>query len=53
MLGTNPVYHAPADLDFSAALKKLKHSIHLGLHTDETAQKCEWHLPQAHFLESW
>ena len=53
MLGTNPVYHAPADLDFSAALKKLKHSIHQGLYTDETAHKCEWHLPQAHFLESW
>ena len=53
MLGTNPVYHAPADLGFSGALKKLKHTIHLGLLTDETAQKCEWHLPQAHFLESW
>jgi molybdopterin-containing oxidoreductase family iron-sulfur binding subunit len=53
MLGANPVYYAPTDLDFSEAIIKLKHSIHLGLHADETVQKCEWHLPQAHFLESW
>lgn len=53
MLGTNPVYTSPSDLDFSDALKKLTHSIHLGLHADETARKCTWHLPQAHFLEAW
>jgi molybdopterin-containing oxidoreductase family iron-sulfur binding subunit len=53
VLGANPVYNAPADVPFSAALKKVKTSIHLGLYKDETARACTWHLPQAHFLESW
>jgi ferredoxin len=26
---------------------------HLGLHYDETAALCHWHIPEAHFLESW
>jgi MoCo/4Fe-4S cofactor protein with predicted Tat translocation signal len=53
MLGVNPVYDAPADLDFAAALRKVKHSIHTGLYADETAALCEWHIPQTHFLEEW
>jgi molybdopterin-containing oxidoreductase family iron-sulfur binding subunit len=53
MLGSNPVYNAPADLELAAAIKKLKHSIHLGSHVDETARICGWHIPQAHFLEQW
>ena len=52
-LGTNPVYHAPADLDFAAKLAKVETKIHLGLWVDETAQACDWHLNQAHDLESW
>ena len=53
MLGVNPVYDAPADLDFAAALKKLSHSLHLGLYHDETGASAQWHLPMAHALESW
>ncbi|NNC87888.1 MAG: TAT-variant-translocated molybdopterin oxidoreductase [Akkermansiaceae bacterium] len=49
----NPVYDAPADLEFGKALAKAKTSIHLGLRTDATARKCTWHVPGAHFLESW
>src|SRR5262249_4555863 len=26
---------------------------HLGLHEDETSALCHWHVPEAHFLESW
>jgi molybdopterin-containing oxidoreductase family iron-sulfur binding subunit len=26
---------------------------HLGLYADETAEYCHWHVPEAHFLESW
>jgi molybdopterin-containing oxidoreductase family iron-sulfur binding subunit len=51
--GGNPVYDAPADLDFAGALSKVKSRIRLGSHVDETSAKCDWHLPQAHFLESW
>jgi len=53
MLGTNPVYTAPADLDFAAALPKAKLSIHLGEYADETAAQCEWHIPQSHEYEAW
>jgi len=53
ILGGNPVYDAPADLDFQQALAKAEHSIHLSLYRDETSQVCEWHLPEAHALESW
>jgi molybdopterin-containing oxidoreductase family iron-sulfur binding subunit len=51
--GGNPAYDAPADLDFAGALSKVKSRIRLGSHVDETSAKCDWHLPQAHFLESW
>ena len=53
MLGGNPVYNAPADLDFAKALEKVENSIHLSPAMDETSQKSSWHIPQSHFLESW
>ena len=53
MLGGNPVYNSPADLDFASALSKVEHTIHLASHVDETSALCEWHLPEAHYLESW
>jgi MoCo/4Fe-4S cofactor protein with predicted Tat translocation signal len=53
VLGTNPVYSAPADLRFPERMSRVPLRIHLGLYEDETAQLCHWHVPQAHFLESW
>ncbi|MGD7652680.1 MAG: TAT-variant-translocated molybdopterin oxidoreductase, partial [Verrucomicrobiales bacterium] len=53
MTPANPVYDAPADLDFPAALAKLKNSIHLGTRTDATAHAASWHIPAAHYLEGW
>lgn len=53
VLGANPVYNAPADFDFGALLAKVGQTIHLGQYRDETAEKCLWHLPEAHYLESW
>ena len=53
ILGGNPVYDAPADLDFLDALKKVKLRAHLGLYSNETAAWCHWHVPEAHYLESW
>jgi MoCo/4Fe-4S cofactor protein with predicted Tat translocation signal len=53
MLGGNPTYNCPADIDFPAALEKVPTTIHLSLYRDETSRQCAWHLPQAHFLESW
>jgi MoCo/4Fe-4S cofactor protein with predicted Tat translocation signal len=53
ILGGNPVYDAPADLNFLDALKKVKLRAHLGLYSNETAAWCHWHIPEAHYLESW
>jgi molybdopterin-containing oxidoreductase family iron-sulfur binding subunit len=53
ILGGNPVYDAPTDLEFAAQLQRVPQRVHLGLYQDETAAQCDWHLPQAHFLEAW
>jgi molybdopterin-containing oxidoreductase family iron-sulfur binding subunit len=53
ILGGNPSYTAPADLQFNVALSKVQNSIHLGLEEDETAAAAKWHLPEAHYLEAW
>ncbi|MHC4217495.1 MAG: TAT-variant-translocated molybdopterin oxidoreductase, partial [Planctomycetota bacterium] len=54
ILGGNPVYDAPADLDFANRLReKVRTSVHLSLYDNETSQLCTWHMPRAHFLESW
>jgi molybdopterin-containing oxidoreductase family iron-sulfur binding subunit len=52
-LGVNPVYDAPAGMDFAAAMKQVGETIHVGLWVDETAQEASWHLPRAHYLEAW
>ena len=53
ILSGNPAFNAPADLDFAAKMDKVPLRVHLGLHDDETAERCHWQVPQAHFLESW
>jgi molybdopterin-containing oxidoreductase family iron-sulfur binding subunit len=53
VLGGNPVFNAPADLDFASAMAKVSQSIALGHTVDETSIKATWHVPLAHYLESW
>jgi molybdopterin-containing oxidoreductase family iron-sulfur binding subunit len=53
ILNANPIYSAPADLEFASAFDKAKTVAHLGSHLDETGQISHWHIPAAHFLESW
>ncbi|QOV91544.1 TAT-variant-translocated molybdopterin oxidoreductase [Humisphaera borealis] len=66
ILGGNPAYNAPAELDFAGVIKGLYPAdektgkitgkafvAHLGLYEDETARLVEWHLPETHFLEAW
>jgi molybdopterin-containing oxidoreductase family iron-sulfur binding subunit len=53
VLGGNPVFDAPADLDFASAMAKVPDSIALGHSVDETSSKATWHVPRAHYLESW
>jgi molybdopterin-containing oxidoreductase family iron-sulfur binding subunit len=54
ILSGNPVYNTPADLrlDFSR-LSKIKLRVHLSQYKDETSELCHWHIPEAHYLESW
>ncbi|MFZ1937986.1 MAG: TAT-variant-translocated molybdopterin oxidoreductase [Terracidiphilus sp.] len=53
ILNANPIYDAPADLDFGNAFGKAKIVAHLGSFYDETAQESHWHIPAAHYLEYW
>jgi MoCo/4Fe-4S cofactor protein with predicted Tat translocation signal len=55
ILGGNPAYDAPADLNFADVLKngKVPLRVHLGLYQNETADLCQWHINQAHELEAW
>jgi molybdopterin-containing oxidoreductase family iron-sulfur binding subunit len=53
ILGGNPVFNAPADLGFAEAIKKAKTSVHVSSHLDETSAVTTWHVPRAHYLESW
>jgi len=53
MLGGNPVFDAPADFNFEAALDKVDFRVHLSLHANETSRLCHWHVPESHYLESW
>ena len=50
---TNPVYSAPADLNFEKAMGRAKTVAHLGLYVDETAEVVDWHINGAHYLECW
>jgi len=55
ILGGNPAYDAPAELEFASALKSnaVNLKVFLGTHRNETAELCQWHVPEAHYLESW
>src|SRR5277367_1323485 len=55
ILGGNPVYDAPADLNFADALtnSNIPLRVHHGLYQNETAELCHWHVNQTHELESW
>jgi molybdopterin-containing oxidoreductase family iron-sulfur binding subunit len=51
-IGVNPVFSAPADLNFGEAISQVPVRIHLG-DADETAEASTWFLGRTHFLEEW
>ena len=53
VLGGNPAYNAPADLNFASLLSNVPDVVKLGLFEDETSRLSRWHVPAAHFLETW
>jgi MoCo/4Fe-4S cofactor protein with predicted Tat translocation signal len=53
ILGSNPVYTAPVDLAWAETQRKAKTVVRLSYYEDETFAVSDWHLPAAHYLESW
>jgi molybdopterin-containing oxidoreductase family iron-sulfur binding subunit len=55
ILGGNPVYDTPADLNFAGALEAMAGGavFYLTSHRNETSKLCHWVVPEAHYLESW
>ena len=53
VFGGNPRYDAPADFNFAEAFDKVKLRVHHSVHFNETSRHSHWHVPAAHFLESW
>jgi len=53
VLGANPLYDAPVDLNFEALYAKVPNTVHLGMYVDETGEASQWHINKAHYLESW
>jgi len=53
ILGGNPVYDAPVDLDFKSLMAKADESIHLSYSFNETSAEAGVTIARSHFLESW
>ncbi|HEX7809667.1 MAG TPA: TAT-variant-translocated molybdopterin oxidoreductase, partial [Thermoanaerobaculia bacterium] len=53
VLGGNPVFDAPSDLQFEKAYDKVPFKVHHSLYYDETSHRSHWHIPDTHPLETW
>jgi molybdopterin-containing oxidoreductase family iron-sulfur binding subunit len=53
ILGGNPVFTAPADLEFGKRLAKVGLRVYWTPYEDETSEICHWNVPATHSLESW
>jgi MoCo/4Fe-4S cofactor protein with predicted Tat translocation signal len=63
ILGGDPVYNAPRGLvedrdtklplDWAEVQKRVPEIVRLGYHEDATSALSQWHVPAAHYLESW
>lgn len=63
ILGGNPAYDVPSDLNFKDAAEKLLTNalkqdtaptiIQLSLYKNDTTDYCHWHVQETHYLESW
>lgn len=53
IVGGNPVYNAPADLNWAELQKSVPNVVRLGQEIDETSKLSKWNVPLAHYLEFW
>ncbi len=53
ILGGNPVYNAPADLQMADLLRQVPQVVRHGYYADETSALAGAHIASTHYLESW
>jgi len=53
ILGGNPVYNAPAGLDWKALQAKAGRVVHLSYYFNETSVEADARIARTHYLESW
>ena len=53
LLGGDPVYNAPADLDWASLQASIPSTIHLSPFFNATSARTTWFIPGTHYLESW
>lgn len=53
ILGGNPVYNAPADLEWETLQKSVDSVVHYSYYVNETTVASNVHIAATHYLESW
>jgi molybdopterin-containing oxidoreductase family iron-sulfur binding subunit len=53
VLGGNPAFTAPVEMGMRDRIQKATLRVHLSQFENETSSLCQWHLPEAHYLETW
>ncbi|MBH38300.1 hypothetical protein CL658_04640 [bacterium] len=53
IIGGDPVFSVPQELDLKRALSKATNRIHLTAYDNETSKLCNWVIPKLHYLEYW
>ncbi|HEX8520769.1 MAG TPA: TAT-variant-translocated molybdopterin oxidoreductase [Tepidisphaeraceae bacterium] len=53
IIGGNPAYDAPAELDLAKLIGGVTNSVHVSIYRNETSLAAHWNVPKAHYLEAW
>ncbi len=53
IIGGNPVYNAPVDINWQELQKTVKEVVRYGYYFDETSVEATCHIAATHYLESW
>ena len=53
VLGGDPAFNAPADLEFETLVKKIQRLVVVAQRPNQTTDQADWVVPESHVLESW
>jgi molybdopterin-containing oxidoreductase family iron-sulfur binding subunit len=53
VLGGNPAFTTPPEMNVRGAIQMAKMRVHLTSNEDETTEVCQWNIPEAHTFEAW